>query len=437
MHLTKRFGIVGASQLPTQYLLAMRSSLSPYAWAFRQSHEDLSRWHQVLGRIISTLFLLHAVFYLGFFQSAGILFQRLASTTVALGISMTLGVVLASVTSCSAVRHFSYRLFVIPHVLFSLALPPLLFFHVRHARIFVLEALFIYFLDVIIRRTGSITSQASLQSIPGTELIRISALIPPEKIQSFRWRPGTFAYVGLAAASRPSWNPAYAFANPFTLEDFDTATGAVTLIARQQSGPLTLALARHAGRSPCHPTINAESGRAGGGAIITLEGPYGSALHFPQFSGAKFDHILLIAGGVGATFILPIFRQLKQEKRGEATMVWLVRSRAETVGYSGDLVGPDGDATASADGLRLFETRAPGPVAESDTQPDEGTRGGRRRRRPDLGRIVDDAFEGSPGPRVAVLVCGRPGMSRQVRQHVAAWVRKGWQVWWHEENFAR
>ena len=171
--------------------------------------------------------------------------------------------------------------------------------------------------------------------------------------------------------------------------------------------------------------------------MITLEGPYGSARHFPQFSEANFDHILLIAGGVGATFILPIFRQLKEEKHTETTMVWLVRRRAETVGYSGGLVGPEGDVTASAEGLRVFETRAPGPAAESGTQPAEGATEGARRRRPNLGRIVDDAFEGSPGPRVAVLVCGRPEMSRQVRQHVAAWVRKGWQVWWHEENFAR
>ena len=95
--------------------------------------------------------------------------------------------------------------------------------------------------------------------------------------------------------------------------------------------------------------------------MITLEGPYGSARHFPQFSEANFDHILLIAGGVGATFILPIFRQLKEEKHTETTMVWLVRRRAETVGYSGGLVGPEGDVTASAEGLRVFETRAPGP----------------------------------------------------------------------------
>ena len=77
LHLTKRFGQVGASQLPIHYLLAMRAPYSPVQWLTRLSHEQIKASHQILGRITFVLFILHTAFYLNFFILSGFLAKRI------------------------------------------------------------------------------------------------------------------------------------------------------------------------------------------------------------------------------------------------------------------------------------------------------------------------------------------------------------------------
>ncbi|KAI7563147.1 hypothetical protein KC343_g8796, partial [Hortaea werneckii] len=64
MHLAKRFGATGASQLPLQYLLALKSPYSPFQLLTRSSHETLNALHQHLGYIITGLFYAHVGLYL-------------------------------------------------------------------------------------------------------------------------------------------------------------------------------------------------------------------------------------------------------------------------------------------------------------------------------------------------------------------------------------
>lgn len=62
---------------------------------------------------------------------------------------------------------------------------------------------------------------------------------------------------------------------------------------------------------------------------------------------------------------------------------------------------------------------------------------GRGGKRPDLRKIVDDAFRTATiDETVAVLVCGPEEMGREVRRCVTQWVEKGRDVWWHNESFA-
>ena len=57
------------------------------------------------------------------------------------------------------------------------------------------------------------------------------------------------------------------------------------------------------------------------------------------------------------------------------------------------------------------------------------------RKRPDLKKIVDDAFRHGDEERVAVVVCGPEEMATELRKHVGVWVMKGRAVWWHKEGF--
>ncbi|RAL64736.1 hypothetical protein DID88_001767 [Monilinia fructigena] len=55
--------------------------------------------------------------------------------------------------------------------------------------------------------------------------------------------------------------------------------------------------------------------------------------------------------------------------------------------------------------------------------------------RPDLRAIVDATFSQGLEERVAILICGPPGMAAELRTHVGKWVEKGRHVWWHDEGF--
>lgn len=55
--------------------------------------------------------------------------------------------------------------------------------------------------------------------------------------------------------------------------------------------------------------------------------------------------------------------------------------------------------------------------------------------RPDLRAIVDETFSQGLEERVAILICGPPGMAAELRTHVGRWVEKGRHVWWHDEGF--
>ncbi|EMD84883.1 hypothetical protein COCC4DRAFT_155335 [Bipolaris maydis ATCC 48331] len=406
IHLARRFGIIATSQLPAQYLLGMRS-FNPYARVFGLSHEELNRWHRMLGHIISLLWLLHGSLYLVYFKSQGILFQKLSTAVVVIGLVLLLVLILVNTTSLRAVRHFSYRIFLTTHIAFSLVSPALLYFHTEHARLYVLEVLTYYLVDLVIRKRWSIVTKALLQPLPGANLIRISAIIPPEKIKSFRWQPGAYVYVGLLEPTRPKWTSSGFISNPFTVESFDITTGTATILARPRHGPMTRTLAHLAHTNPCHTSAisDAESRQI----LISLEGLYGSALHFPEFSEASFDYVLLFAGGVGATFILPIYRRIRQEMCVDVSMIWAVRDRKETTVYSGA-------GEALGDEVQVLETRSSQQL--------------------DWESIVDGAFEDLPGHRIAVLVCGPCQMSLEVRRYVTPWVAKGWHVWWHSEQFS-
>lgn len=58
-----------------------------------------------------------------------------------------------------------------------------------------------------------------------------------------------------------------------------------------------------------------------------------------------------------------------------------------------------------------------------------------RRSRPDLKAVVDERFGHDAYENVAVLVCGPRGMGKALRKEVGRWVKRGREVFWHEEGF--
>jgi ferredoxin-NADP reductase len=187
-------------------------------------------------------------------------------------------------------------------------------------------------------------------------------------------------------------------------------------------------------------------------------------------TAANFSRILCIAGGIGATYIIPLWRSLvllpapAQERR----LVWAVRSAAETA-WALPALAADKDARAAGqdaeveafdlDEMEMYVTRRAGPTRDDDGGDVELSDLGRQERatvtggsqsavtpqsvgfvvhrgiRPSLRGIVDEVFAGGNDGRVAIFVCGPAGMGRVVRKEAGRWVRKGRDVFLHVEEF--
>jgi NAD(P)H-flavin reductase len=480
--LTKRFGVIAASQLPVQYVMGLKK-LNPFIYVFKSSHEQLNRFHRALGRVVYLLLSLHFIFYINYFIQHGILGKRLTQFVVLAGVLAFTGLNLMTGTALRAIRRYSYRIFFVTHIIAALAIPPLLFFHASSARLFFVEAFAVLIADLVFRKMDTVTSQATLESIPGTNLVKVSASIPYHKINRFRANPGSHIYLSIPTAARPSSTPTSSdfilfefLFNPFTVASVHDETGELTLVARHRSGPMTAALARFAGMGPpvnslSHSNILSwEEGKI----PLSIEGPYGIVKYFPNLAGGKFARVLLVAGGVGATFTVPIYRSILHDNpNAKVEMVWALRGAGdatwavtETEGgksilddenvhifLTGDIL-ENGNGAASSSAPRgrtrgrtgsssVLEDNPPVMADDGEVEMTSMYRDRKRnrytshhnRKRPDLKKIVDDVFMHGIDERIAVLVCGPDEMASELRDHVGAWVMKGRSVWWHNESF--
>lgn len=433
------------SQFPVQYLLSLKC-LNPIALALKSSHEEVNRWHRVLGRVIAIFVTLHGIFYFNFYYQNNLLGQKVTSLVPVLGFTLLAAMYLLYGTALSAVRRYSYRLFFITHLLVALALPPFIYFHAHHASLYVWESLGVFLLDIATRRFGLIIADTKVELIPGTDLIKLVGTIPMNKSARFAKNPGTHIYLSIPSASRPDKNPiaaahlVFEFSfNPFSIAAVDENTRELTLIARRHSGPMTRALASFASNVSTDPTVK-----------LAFDGPYGCAKRFPNLASSEFDRILLVAGGVGATFTLPLYRWILAENpAARVQMVWAVRG-------AGDATWPttvEGKGIMNDDNIQLFRTgdilenASDNARASEDSEDvemvslsndDEQTKQTLlySDKRPNLHKIVDDVFRQGAEDRVAVLACGPEAMARDLRSHVGDWVSKGRYVWWHNESFA-
>ncbi|KAL9600555.1 MAG: hypothetical protein Q9219_003101 [cf. Caloplaca sp. 3 TL-2023] len=461
-----RFGIIAASQLPLHYLLAFKSSYSPISYLTRLSHEELNPYHRALGRILLLFLSLHASFYLNFYVQKSLLLKRIQDKDVILGLLAITAFLILGTTALARIRRRSYFLFFTLHVILSISLLPILYFHVSHLRVYILESAAVYIL-LILQRNISQTKVASavLSPIQGTSnLISVSIPFNPSSLRK-DFHPGQHIYLSLPT---PLTSPQEKLRlNPFTVANLPHKDSHVRLVLRSLNG--TTNILSNLAHKPAHNTT------------LLLEGPYGAATNFPNF--LEFEQVLLVAGGVGATFTIPIYRDLMH--RGfdprRIKFIWAVR-RMEDAGWAMEYLGKGCQiyCTGGDDHFipqqRSNQTRNI-PSAKDDDDNNEETaielqeRAGlmtdipddtgrplnspipppppphitiHNHTRPNFSLIINELFAPSrretsyPPPlstKTAVLVCGPAGMAAALRREFGPWVKRGREVWWHNEDF--
>jgi NAD(P)H-flavin reductase len=422
-------------------MLSMKTVYSPLALLFNSSHEQLNPWHRLSGRVIYSLLCCHATWYLNFFVQKRVLGKRLRDLDVLIGITAFSMMNIIVSTSLERVRRWSYRVFFVLHLTIGITILPLLFFHAKPLRLYIIQSLALFIFDLGCRKLDTVTGFATITKVPNTKLIKVKIPVPLSKLRRFQAAPGQHVYLSIPPQSTPlhTSNPSIydLLFNPFTVAEVSAID--VTLILRVLNGPTTTALdvLTHLPKAK---------------APINIEGPLGSSSRFPNLA-ADFDRILLVAGGVGATFIFPIYQNLREQLENESksadrvTLTWSMRSAAEATWAVGSEMG---GKLEEDENVKIFLTRSSADdrehnddliTADASVELDElqwieepiKATGGRER--PDLRKIVDGIFRCGNEERVAVLVCGPAEMARDLRGHVGRWVEKGRNVWFHNESF--
>ena len=433
LHMTKRFGIVAASQLPIHYLLAAKG-WSPVQFLTKMSHEELNVYHRILGRIILGFFACHATLYLNFFLQKGLLSKRIKDWDVILGLTAISSAAVLFTSSLAKIRDYSYRVFFYLHVFLTIFLLPVLYFHVLHLRLYILEAVVIFGIIILQRNLAEARVSGTINRIPGTNILSIKVVVP----SSSRFRnfaAGQHIYIGFPSLVEKLRK------NPFTIASTPKVSKSqIELYVRSLRGTTAMLEALIVQPQP---------------VPLTVEGPYGSSAKFPPID--DYDRVLLVAGGIGATFTLPIYiRLLETMNANKVKFLWSVKTVEDAMWGLEAFKNDKGEENnpielyvttmSSANGttqsqrrLKSGSTHMSGDGIELEDANDtsealEHLRNVAKPGRPDLAAIVDDVFEENQSERVAILVCGPPGMGRNLRKEVGRWVIDH-KVFWHNEEF--
>jgi hypothetical protein len=438
--------------------------------------------HQVLGRIVFFLFILHGVFYFVFFVMSGVLANRIKDWDVIWGIVSIILFSIISTTALAFVRRRSYRVFYISHIAIANFIILPLWLHVSHIRIFVYEIILVEALHLVFRALRLKMYQGTIRLLPGTNLVQIRIPLP-DKSSALDWKPGQHVYLSRpwGRATTPSFYQQWLMTNktnPFTIASIPGKDKELLLVARTLNGntkflaDLARSLAQGGSGIPMLPT-------AGGDIPIlplALEGPYGASTRLPDLSA--YDRVLLVAGGVGATFIMPVYRSIVElhDPKPAGThirCIWAVQKLAEAqwaFPASASSNGEHGeDAEANGRGLlygpsavEVYVTRPSGSSLQASNvfavDPDDDEEGEAiemaeneqllsmeeqmdkpregvviKSGRPRLDVIVNEVF--SKGMRTAVICCGPKRLTADLKRHVEVWVQKGHDVFWYDETF--
>ena len=439
MHLTKQLGHVAVSQLPWQYLLAFKSHNSPITLITGLTHERLNAVHRLFGRIVHSLLAMHAVLYLNFFVRMGNLDKRIKDKDVRLGVIAFWTMNILGILALPVVRRKAYHaIFYRSHVLLTAALPIILWFHQPWTRWYLGQALIFWFANGFTGTKNSVVGKVHGTEIGNTGLIETELELEESSDWLAKvWVPGQHIYL---MKKQGGLGPR----NPFTVVGVEEKDGKhmISCVVRKLG----------AGTKQLSGTSAS--------ADFFVEGPYGEASQYlPNLLRKENadEHVVLVAGGVGATYTIPIYLALLRARKSSerVKMLWIARNRDDVVWGEEYLVSQ----TEHEHNVDVYLTQS-SDVARVSSALSKGINVYAGSRRSDLAEIVESVMAPKSerhqntslvrektdkrDPRrikkshepVTFLVCGPPDMAQAVRKAAGRHVMEyGRDVRWFEEQF--
>jgi len=404
---------------------------------------------------------------MNFFIVGGYLSRRIKEKDVIFGIISIILFATLSTTALAQLRKRNYRIFYISHVTIANLVIVTLWIHVHHIRFYIYQVVLIYGFHMILRSLSLNIFSGTIKLLPGTSLVQVRVRLRGNE-PVFNWKPGQHVYLSRPTGTTYSMTIAQQIAlrnqtNPFTVASIPRQDKELLLVARTMKGN-TRHLAQLAKQ------FSATGSEDVANIPLALEGPYGASIRLPDFR--TFDRILLVAGGVGATFIMPVYRTIIASRDPEQTVhtpirfIWAVRKLAEaqwaklpSAHHANGHTTNESEATSSStaaspfkDNVEVYVTRPEGAslqtgdegddielaedeqllsMEEQTVKPREGMTV--HTGRPKVSAIVDEVCGNAY--RVAVIACGPRALTEELSWSVEQWIGSGLDIYWHNETF--
>ncbi|KAL8850224.1 MAG: hypothetical protein Q9221_004823 [Calogaya cf. arnoldii] len=345
-----RTGYIATAQLPLVVLLAGKRNL--IAWFTGTSYERLNWLHRWVARILFVTVTIHMGFW--FVNWARYDYIKIQLTTYPIaqrGFAAWCILLWIVLSSLAPTRRLSYELFVIQHVISFLGFFVAVYLHLPgDLRLWIWISLAFFLFDRFVRACATLVVNISLrntspktlapkatfESLSG-DTTRISITSP-----RFKWEAGQHVFLSCHDLAPLQ-------AHPFTIASLP-ADGKLEFLIKSKSGS-TKRFFRHAEKSQGLPQASCCNRHD---RSVILEGPYGRIRPLRQF-----DSVFFIAGSSGATYTVPLMRDIvskwmaHQEDRfdagnrsrssfqGAATrfirFVWVIKSRSQYTWFASQL----------------------------------------------------------------------------------------------------
>lgn len=350
-----RTGFIAAAQLPLLVLLAGKRNI--IGWLIGTSYERLNWLHRWVSRILFLTVTIHMGFW--FVGWARYDYIKVKLTTDAItqrGFAAWCILLWIVISSLAPPRRWNYEFFVVQHIITSVGFLAAVYLHLPvEVKVWVWLSIAFFVLDRLLRalatafinvsiwrprtRTSKVLgSRATFEPMSGSTT-RVTIEDPP-----FRWKAGQHVFLSCHALAPLQ-------AHPFTIASIP-ADGKLEFLVKSKSGS-TKRFFRHAEKTHGLPVVSGDLLQRHQRSVI-LEGPYGRIRPLRQF-----DTIFLIAGSSGATFTIPLMRDIvsrwKEQLPGRVVassrsafsnkaaatryirFVWVIKSRSQYAWFASQL----------------------------------------------------------------------------------------------------
>ena len=337
-----RTGFVSIAQLPLIFLLAGRQNIIGYLAGM--GYERLNWFHRWISRTLWLTATIHMGFWFrNWDQWHYIPYQLKNDPLVKRGFAAWCILTFIVISSAAPVRRISYEFFVLQHLVTLVGFTVAVYLHAPgEVKAWVWVPIGLLIFDRVARYAWATyanlsifhpssnsnkhplwANRASFTPLPGN-VTRITIENP-----GIRWKPGQHVFLTCHSVVPLQ-------SHPFTISSLPSDSKMEFLVRAEKGG--TSRFFRYASK---HDSVlgTGETSPTKRERTVFIDGPYGTFRPLRQF-----DSVVLLAGGMGATFIVPCLRDVvaawKQDSQQQTSgtrqavakrirFVWVIKSRAQ------------------------------------------------------------------------------------------------------------